>query len=97
MFSKRCWGLMAISSLLVLRFLIFTALRLENMNQTIKLTLEQEFRLREFACKVRQMSLDQAQAFLIDQHRSMLIQKVIFQQLLKDEWNLDADVDLAVI
>jgi len=88
---------MAISSLLVLRFLIFISLRLENMNQTIKLTLEQEFRLREFACKVRQMSLDQAQAFLIDQHRSMLIQKVIFQQLLKDEWNLDADVDLAVI
>jgi hypothetical protein len=43
------------------------------------------------------MSLDQAQAFLIEQHRSMLVQKVIFQQLLKHEWNLDADVGLAAI
>jgi hypothetical protein len=67
------------------------------MNQTTELTLEQEFRLREFACEVQQMSLEQAQAFLIEQHRSMLIQKVIFQKLLKHEWNLDADADLAVI
>lgn len=67
------------------------------MNQATELTLEQEFRLREFACRVQQMSLDQAQAFLIEQHRSMLIQKVIFQQLLKHEWNLDADTDLAVL
>lgn len=67
------------------------------MSQNTELTLEQEFRLREFAYEVQQMSLDQAQRFLIEQHRSMLIQKVIFQQLLKHEWNLDADVDLAVI
>ncbi|WP_204138300.1 NblA/ycf18 family protein [Halomicronema sp. CCY15110] len=67
------------------------------MNQHVELTLEQEFRLREFAHKVQQMSLNQAQSFLIEQHRSMLIQKVIFQQLLKHEWNLDADADLAVI
>ncbi|MEM8804430.1 MAG: hypothetical protein AAGF01_00055 [Cyanobacteria bacterium P01_G01_bin.38] len=40
------------------------------------------------------MSLEQAQEFLIEQHRSMLIQKLIFQQLLKHEWNLDIDVDL---
>ncbi len=64
------------------------------MNQNTELTLEQEFRLREFACTVQQMSLEQAQEFLIEQHRSMLIQKLIFQQLLKREWNLDIDVDL---
>lgn len=64
------------------------------MNQTVELTLEQEFRLRDFACKVQKMSLEQAQEFLVEQHRNMLIQKVIFQQLLKHEWNLEVDTDL---
>ncbi len=66
------------------------------MDQTIELTLEQEFILKDFAFQVQKMSLEQAQEFLIDQHRNMLIQKVVFQNLLKHQWNLDPDVDLAI-
>ncbi len=66
------------------------------MDQTIELTLEQEFMLKDFAFQVQKMSLEQAQEFLIGQHRNMLIQKVVFQNLLKHQWNLDLDVDLAI-
>ena len=66
------------------------------MDQTTELTLEQEFSLRSFACNVRNMSREQAQEFLIEQHRNMLIQKTIFQRLLKHEWNLEVDTDLVV-
>lgn len=66
------------------------------MNQIIEFTLEQEFALRSFSCDVQNMSLEQAQEFLIEQHRNMLIQKTIFQQLLKHEWNLEINTDLAV-
>ncbi|MEM6836814.1 MAG: NblA/ycf18 family protein [Cyanobacteria bacterium P01_C01_bin.120] len=66
------------------------------MDQTVELTLEQEFMLKDFAFQVQKMSLEQAREFLIDQHRNMLIQKLIFQNLLKHEWNLDPDVDLAI-
>jgi hypothetical protein len=66
------------------------------VNQTTELTLEQEFSLKSFASDVQNMSLEQAREFLIDQHRNMLIQKTIFQQLLKHDWNLEIDKDLAV-
>ncbi len=42
--------------------------------------------------RVQRMSREQAQAFLIEQHRFMLIQKTMFQELLKHEWNLDVDL-----
>ncbi|MBD1846011.1 NblA/ycf18 family protein [Cyanobacteria bacterium FACHB-63] len=53
------------------------------MNPAIGLTLEQEFSLRDFTDQVRQMSREQAQEFLIVQHRLMLVQKVSYQELLK--------------
>ncbi|KGF73438.1 phycobilisome degradation family protein [Neosynechococcus sphagnicola sy1] len=56
------------------------------MNQEMELTLEQEFHLRHFADVVKQMSREQAQAFLIEQHRLMLVQKTLFQKLLKQGW-----------
>lgn len=59
------------------------------MNQAIELTLEQEFSLRGFADQVRQTSHEQAQEFLIEQHRVMLVQKTVYQELLKHEWQFD--------
>ncbi|NJO39189.1 MAG: phycobilisome degradation family protein [Cyanobacteria bacterium CRU_2_1] len=61
------------------------------MNQAIELTLEQEFNLRCFAEQVKQMSREQAQEFLIEQHRLMMIQKTMYQDLLKQEWKLDVN------
>lgn len=61
------------------------------MNQASKLTLEQEFSLRRFADQVEQMSREQSQAFLIEQHRLMLCRETMYQDLLKQEWKLDSD------
>jgi hypothetical protein len=61
------------------------------MDQLIELTLDQEFSLRLFADQVQQMSREQAQEFLIEQYRLMMVQKTTYQNLLKQEWKLDLD------
>lgn len=61
------------------------------MDREVELTLAQEFSLRIFADQVNQMSLEQAQEFLVEQYRLMMVQKVVFQELLKQEWKLDLD------
>ncbi|MBD3887119.1 NblA/ycf18 family protein [Phormidium tenue FACHB-886] len=61
------------------------------MDQTIELTLEQEFNLRNFSDQVQLMSLEQAQKFLLFQRRQMMIQEKMYQELLKHEWKLDVD------
>lgn len=59
------------------------------MNQAIELTLEQEFSLRCFADQVQEMSREQAQEFLIEQYRLMMIQEKMYQALIKHEWQMD--------
>ncbi|MBM0743442.1 NblA/ycf18 family protein [Phormidium sp. CLA17] len=59
------------------------------MNQAIELTLEQEFSLRRFADQVQSMSREQAQEFLVEQYRLMMVQEKMYQELLKHEWQLD--------
>lgn len=59
------------------------------MNQSTELTLEQEFSLRRFADQVQQMSREQAQEFLIEQYRLMMVQEKMYQDLLKHEWHMD--------
>jgi hypothetical protein len=61
------------------------------MDSAIELTLEQEFNLRHFADIVQQMSRQQAQEFLIEQHRLMLVQETMYREMLKHEWKLDSD------
>ena len=60
------------------------------MDQVTELTLEQSFSLRRFTDQVEQMSLEQAQAFLIEQYRQMLLRETLYQDLLKQSWQLDA-------
>ncbi|MFB2967535.1 NblA/ycf18 family protein [Aerosakkonema sp. BLCC-F183] len=62
-----------------------------DMDRAIELTLEQEFSLRNFADMVQQMSREQAQAFLVEQHRLMMLQKTMYQEILKQEWKLDSN------
>jgi hypothetical protein len=62
-----------------------------DMDMAIELTVEQDFSLRKFADIVRQMSREQAQEFLIEQHRLMMFQKTMYQEILKHEWKLDSD------
>jgi hypothetical protein len=62
------------------------------MDEISELTLEQEFNLRGFADQVKQMSREQAQEFLIEQYKLMMLQKIMFQQILRHEWKLDVDI-----
>lgn len=61
------------------------------MDRAIELTLEQEFSLRNFSDQVRQMSREQAQEFLILQHKHMMIREIMYQEILKHDWKLDLD------
>ncbi|MBC7968773.1 MAG: NblA/ycf18 family protein [Verrucomicrobia bacterium] len=60
------------------------------MDQVTELTLEQSFSLRRFTDQVEQMSHEQAQAFLIEQYRQMLLRETLYKDLLKHEWQLDS-------
>ena len=59
------------------------------MNQSTKLSLEQEFSLRSFGDQVQQMSREQAQEFLLKLYEQMMIRDATYQQLLRHEWKLD--------
>ncbi len=61
------------------------------MNQEIELTLEQDFSLRSFSDLVQQMSHKQAQAFLIEQHKLMMIRDSLYQDFLRQEWRTKLD------
>ena len=61
------------------------------MDRTNELTLEQEFSLRGFADQVKQMSREQAQAFLLVQYKQMMIRDTMYQEILRQEWKLDQD------
>lgn len=61
------------------------------MDHDIELTLEQEFSIRCFTDQVQQMSREQAQEFLILQHKHMMIREIMYQEILKHDWKLDLD------
>ncbi len=60
-------------------------------DQVVELTLEQDFSLRYFSDLVQNMSREQAQQLLIEQHKLMMLRDVLYQNLLKHEWKLDVD------
>ncbi|MUG94993.1 phycobilisome degradation family protein [Scytonema sp. UIC 10036] len=61
------------------------------MNQSMELSLEQQFNLRIFEDSVRQMSREQAQDFLIELHEHMMLKENMYKTLLKQDWGFDAD------
>jgi Phycobilisome degradation protein nblA len=63
------------------------------MDPVTELTLEQEFSLRSFADIVKQMSREQAQEFLIEQHKLMMVRETLYQDLIKQEWKLGLDIN----
>lgn len=61
------------------------------MNQSIELSLEQEFGLRSFADQVQQMSREQAQEFLIKLHEHMVLKENMYKSFLKDKWEIESN------
>jgi hypothetical protein len=59
------------------------------VNQSIELSLEQQFSIRSFADQVQHMSREQAQEFLLMLYQQMMIKETMYQHFLKHEWKLD--------
>lgn len=59
------------------------------MNHPIELSLEQQFSLRFFSDQVQHMSREQAQEFLVNLYKQMMMKETMYQQFLKDKWGLD--------
>ncbi|HEY9845010.1 MAG TPA: NblA/ycf18 family protein [Candidatus Caenarcaniphilales bacterium] len=60
------------------------------MNQPIELSLEQQFSLRSFADQVQHMSREQAQDFLVNLYKQMMLKETMYKHFLKHEWGLDS-------
>lgn len=59
------------------------------MNQAKNLSLSEEFELKKFSNLVQRMSREQAQEFLIELHRQMMMKDKMYQHFIKQEWNLN--------
>jgi hypothetical protein len=60
------------------------------MNRPIELSLEQEFNIRSFSDQVNRMSREQAQEFLVNLYRQMMLKEEMYKHFLKHEWGLDS-------
>lgn len=60
------------------------------MNNPVELSLEQEFNLRSFADQVQHMSREQAQDFLVNLYRQMIVKETMYKQFIKHEWGIDS-------
>lgn len=58
-------------------------------NHYDNLTLEQQFTQANFKNLVSKMSIEQAKAFLVELHRSMIIRDNYYQSMLKKMWFSD--------
>ena len=53
------------------------------MDTPFELSLEQQFSLRAFSEKVKDLTQEQAQAFLVDLYRQMIVKETMYQKFLK--------------
>jgi hypothetical protein len=60
------------------------------MDQSIELSLEQQFSLRSFETQVEKMSHEQAQHFLVKLYEQMMLRETMYKHFLKHEWGIDA-------
>lgn len=58
------------------------------MNQSVELTLEQQFSIRSFESQVQQMSREQAQDFLVRLYQQMIVREAMYQQFVKHKWGV---------
>jgi hypothetical protein len=55
-----------------------------NQNNYNQLTIEQEFRLSVFTQEIQNLSQEQAQEFLVEMFRQMMVKENIIRTLFKD-------------
>jgi hypothetical protein len=59
------------------------------MSKSFDLSLEQQFSIRSFEHQVRDMSHTQAQEFLVNLYRQMMLQENSYKNLLKHQWGIE--------
>ncbi|MBW4575161.1 MAG: NblA/ycf18 family protein [Aphanothece sp. CMT-3BRIN-NPC111] len=59
------------------------------MYQPIELSLEQQFSIRSFESQVHNMSREQAQEFLVQLYKQMMMREATYKNLLKHQWGLE--------
>jgi Phycobilisome degradation protein nblA len=59
------------------------------MSKSIDLSLEQQFSIRSFEHQVKDMSRDQAQEFLVNLYKQMMLQENSYKSLLKHQWGIE--------
>jgi Phycobilisome degradation protein nblA len=59
------------------------------MSKSFDLSLEQQFSIRSFEHQVRDMSHEQAQEFLVNLYRQMMMQENSYKTLLKHQWGIE--------
>jgi hypothetical protein len=58
------------------------------MNESMQLSLEQQFSLRSFETQVDKMSHEQAQQFLVKLYEQMMMRETMYKHFLKHEWGI---------
>lgn len=56
----------------------------------MELSLEQKFNLRSFETQVQRMSREQAQDFLVELYRQMIVRETLYKEFIKQEWGLSS-------
>jgi Phycobilisome degradation protein nblA len=59
------------------------------MSKPFDLSLEQQFSIRSFEHQVKDMSQAQAQEFLVNLYRQMMLQENSYKNLLKHQWGME--------
>jgi Phycobilisome degradation protein nblA len=59
------------------------------MSKSFDLSLEQQFSIRSFEHQVKDMSQVQAQEFLVNLYRQMMLQENSYKNLLKHQWGIE--------
>ncbi|MBE9048595.1 NblA/ycf18 family protein [Pleurocapsales cyanobacterium LEGE 10410] len=60
------------------------------MNDSKKLSLEQEFNLRTFADQVGDLTSEEARGLSIELYRRMMLKDNLYEELLKDYWGISS-------
>lgn len=59
------------------------------MSKSFDLSLEQQFNIRSFEHQVQDMTHEQAQEFLVNLYRQMILQENSYRNLLRHQWGMD--------
>jgi hypothetical protein len=60
------------------------------MNTPVQLSLEQQFNMRAFSEQVKDLSREQAQDFLVDLYRQMMIKETMYKGFLMQQLGVSA-------